>query len=102
MFCLKASPPPEDVKSDMVVPNNTPNPFTFPLSKVESIKMKHGSIKVVDSRTFKVADKISAVEVTVEVGGMRFVHKPLGMILSIANTATQGTSRTWPILFKAN
>lgn len=30
-------------------------------------------MKVVDSRTFKVADKISAVEVEVEVGGMRYI-----------------------------
>ncbi|KAJ6558018.1 RmlC-like cupin domain-containing protein [Mycena capillaripes] len=69
-----ASPPPEDVASDMVVPNNTPNPYTFELSKVAGTKKPGGSIKVVDSRTFKVALAISAVEVTVEVGGMRELH----------------------------
>jgi hypothetical protein len=69
-----ASPPPEDIDSDMVVPNNTPNPYTFALSKVKPTKKPGGSIKVVDSRTFKVANTISAVEVEVEVGGMRCVR----------------------------
>lgn len=57
----------------MVVPNNTPYPYTFPLSKVQTTKTSGGSVKVVDSRTFTVADKISAVEVEVKVGGMRCV-----------------------------
>lgn len=66
-----ASPPPEDVKDSMVVPNDAPNPFTFALSKVAPRKTQGGSVKVVDSRTFTVAQKISAVEVEVEVGGIR-------------------------------
>ncbi|KAJ7269716.1 putative oxalate decarboxylase/oxidase [Mycena rebaudengoi] len=69
-----ASPPPEDIESDMVVPNNTPKPYTFALSKVAGTKKHGGSIKVVDSRTFAVAETISAVEVTVEAGGMRELH----------------------------
>jgi hypothetical protein len=56
----------------MVIPNNTPNPYTFRLSRVQPKKTPGGSVKVVDSRTFKVAKKISAVEVVVEVGGMRY------------------------------
>lgn len=67
-----ASPPPDDVELDMVVPNDTPNPYTFLLSKVQPTKTSGGSIKVADSRTFKVSEKISAVEVEVEVGGMRY------------------------------
>lgn len=59
----------------MVIPNNTPNPYTFRLSQVQPRKTPGGSVKVVDSRTFKVATKISAVEVVVEVGGMRYVAK---------------------------
>jgi len=57
----------------MVIPNNTPLPYTFKLSAVPPVTMPGGSIKVVDSTTFKVSEKISAVEVVVEVGGMRFV-----------------------------
>lgn len=70
---LLAAPPPEDVNTDMAIPNNTPEPYTFALSKVNATKTLGGSIKVVDSRTFNVAKTIAAAEVTVEVGGMRFV-----------------------------
>ncbi|KAF8068847.1 RmlC-like cupin domain-containing protein [Lyophyllum atratum] len=74
LYIFPSSPPPEDPKLDMVVPNNTPHPYTFPLSKVKATKKPGGSVKVVDSRTFKAAEKISAVEVTVEAGGMRELH----------------------------
>ena len=69
---MSATPPPTDVENDKVIPNNAPNPYTFPLSKVNAKKTPGGSVKVVDSRTFKVAEKVSAVEVEVEVGGMRY------------------------------
>jgi hypothetical protein len=62
---------------DEVIPNNTPHPYTFLLSKVNATKTPGGSVKVVDSRTFKVAEKISAAVVEVEVGGMRFFHSPV-------------------------
>ncbi|KAJ7778142.1 putative oxalate decarboxylase/oxidase [Mycena metata] len=74
LYIFPSSPPPEDVESDMVVPNNTPYPYTFALSKVPGVKKPGGSVKVVDSRTFQVAQTISAVEVTVEIGGMRELH----------------------------
>ncbi|RDB29945.1 Oxalate decarboxylase OxdC [Hypsizygus marmoreus] len=74
LYIFPSSPPPDDARLDMAIPNNTPNPYTFPLSKVKSTKTPGGSVKVVDSRTFKVAEKISAVEVVVEVGGMRELH----------------------------
>jgi hypothetical protein len=69
---FEASPPPTNIEEDKVIPNNTPNPYAFPLSKVTATKTPGGSVKVIDSRTFKVADKISAVEVEVEAGGMRY------------------------------
>ncbi|KAJ7100105.1 Bicupin oxalate decarboxylase oxidase [Mycena belliarum] len=74
LYIFPSSPPPVDVEADMVVPNNTPHPYTFALSKVTGATKPGGSIKVVDSRTFQVAQAISAVEVTVEVGGMRSWH----------------------------
>ncbi|KAJ6472636.1 Bicupin oxalate decarboxylase oxidase [Mycena vulgaris] len=74
LYIFPSSPPPEDIETDMVVPNNTPNPYTFALSKVAGTKKPGGTIKVIDSRTFTVAQTISAVEVTVEVGGMRELH----------------------------
>ncbi|KAJ7185741.1 RmlC-like cupin domain-containing protein [Mycena filopes] len=74
LYIFPSAPPPENPESDMVVPNNTPEPYTFALSKVPGIKKPGGSVKVVDSRTFEVSKTISAVEVTVEVGGMRSLH----------------------------
>ncbi|KAJ7634657.1 RmlC-like cupin domain-containing protein [Roridomyces roridus] len=73
-YIFQSSPPPEDVNADMVIPNNTPNPFTFALSKMPATKKPGGSIKVIDSRQFKVSQAISAVEVTVEPGAMRELH----------------------------
>ncbi|CAE6501309.1 unnamed protein product [Rhizoctonia solani] len=51
-------------------------PYTFSASKANSTKVYAycGSIKVVDSRTFKVSKNIALAEVTVEVGGMRELH----------------------------
>jgi len=66
-----AQPPPRDINKDVVIPNNTPHPFTFQLSKVPAVKKIGGSVKVVDTRTFTVSEKISAAEVEIDVGGMR-------------------------------
>ena len=66
-----ANPPPQDITKDEVIPNNTPYPFTFQFSKVPAVKKIGGTVKVVDTRTFTVSEKISAAEVEVEVGGMR-------------------------------
>ena len=68
-----AIPPPDDIKDDMVVPNDTPNPFTFEFSKVSPVKKPGGTVKIVDTRTFKVSQKISAAEVELDVGGLRYL-----------------------------
>jgi oxalate decarboxylase/phosphoglucose isomerase-like protein (cupin superfamily) len=57
----------------MVVPNDTPMPFTFAMSKVNATQTAGGSYKIVDTRTFPVSTTVCSAEVTVEVGGMRFV-----------------------------
>ncbi|CUA74828.1 oxalate decarboxylase [Rhizoctonia solani] len=49
-------------------------PYTFAASKANSTKVPGGTVKVVDSRTFKVSKTIAFAEVTVEVGGMRELH----------------------------
>jgi hypothetical protein len=68
-----AIPPPDDIKEDMVVPNDTPNPFTFEFSKVAPVRKPGGTVKIVDTRTFKVSQKISAAEVELDVGGLRYL-----------------------------
>jgi oxalate decarboxylase/phosphoglucose isomerase-like protein (cupin superfamily) len=69
--------PPDNVDDAMVIPNDTPEPFTFALSKMKATRLDGGSVKIVDSTTFKVSKTIAAAEVTVEVGGMRFVFRLL-------------------------
>ena len=72
--CWVVAPLPADnIEDDMVVPNNTPEPYTYAWSMVQGIQKPGGSIKYADTRTFKVSKSIGAAEVTVEVGGMRCV-----------------------------
>ncbi|KAF5359108.1 hypothetical protein D9756_002967 [Leucocoprinus leucothites] len=51
-----------------------PDPFSFQLSKVKPTQLSGGTVKVVDSSTFKISKTIAAVEVTVEPGAMRELH----------------------------
>ncbi|EIW78596.1 Bicupin oxalate decarboxylase oxidase [Coniophora puteana RWD-64-598 SS2] len=74
LYIFPSSPPPESLSEDEVVPNNTPAPFTFPLSQVNATRHSGGSFKVVDARTFNASTTIAAAEVEVEVGGMRELH----------------------------
>jgi len=53
------------------------NPFTFPFSKTKETQFSGGSVKVVDSRTFKASTTIAAAEVTIEPGAIRLVIEQL-------------------------
>ena len=66
--------PPENPEDDMVVPNDTELPYTFKLSEVTAEQKQGGSVKIVDSKTFKISTAISAAVVEVEVGGLRELH----------------------------
>jgi hypothetical protein len=57
----------------MVIPNDTPIPYTFKFSDVPAMQKPGGTVKIVDSRTFKASKDIAAAEVTVEPGAMRLV-----------------------------
>ncbi|KZP33779.1 putative oxalate decarboxylase/oxidase [Athelia psychrophila] len=74
LYIFPSVPPPDDAESDMVIPNNTPIPFTYALSKVNATQLSGGSLKVADSRTFKASTTICATEVTVQPGGLRELH----------------------------
>ncbi|KAJ7598979.1 putative oxalate decarboxylase/oxidase [Mycena floridula] len=69
-----APPPAANIEDDQVIPNDTANPYIFHLSQSAPYQRPGGNVKVVDQRNFTVADKISAVEVTVNPGGMRELH----------------------------
>ena len=51
-----------------------PNPFVFKMSQMNATQLDGGSVKVVDSTTFKVSTAIAVAEVTVEPGAMRELH----------------------------
>lgn len=51
-----------------------PNPLSYPLSKVNATKLNGGTVKIVDSTTFKVSTKIAVADVTVEPGALRELH----------------------------
>jgi hypothetical protein len=74
LFFFLATPPLEDIYSDMVIPNNTPLNYTFPLSKLPVTNAPGGTYKVIDTRLFPASTTICAAEVIVEVGGMRYVY----------------------------
>lgn len=73
LYIFPGTAPADDIEKDMVIPNNTPEPYTFEWSKVKGTKTSGGSFKIADMKTFKAATKICAAEVTVEAGGMRSV-----------------------------
>jgi len=60
-----------------------PSPFSFPSSKVNATKLNGGTVKIVDSTTFKISTKIAMAEVTVEPGALRELH--VGVSVLIAN-----------------
>ena len=71
VFVCLAIPPPDDPKEDMVVPNDSPVPYTFKFSQVPALQKPGGTVKIVDSRTFTVSKTIAAAEVNIEPGAMR-------------------------------
>ncbi|KAF8596799.1 Bicupin, oxalate decarboxylase/oxidase [Ceratobasidium sp. AG-I] len=71
---LPSSPPPQDILKGLVVsPQGVSTlPYTFAASKSD---YEQRTVKVVDSRTFNISKTIALAEVTVEVGGMRELHR---------------------------
>ncbi|KAI0368629.1 oxalate decarboxylase [Pilatotrama ljubarskyi] len=68
------NPPPENQAVPKSPQGTIPNPFTFALSQVTATPLSGGTVKIVDSTTFTAATAISAAEITVEPGAMRFWH----------------------------
>ncbi|TCD65244.1 hypothetical protein EIP91_002952 [Steccherinum ochraceum] len=68
------SNPPADDQQPPASPQGLSEPFTYEFSKTPATQFTGGTIKVADSRTFKVAQEISVAEVTVAPGAMRELH----------------------------
>ena len=69
--------PSDDQKVPVSPYGTTPEPFTFDFTSVKPTQYPGGTVKVADSRNFKVAKKIAVAEVTVEPGAMRELHVSL-------------------------
>lgn len=56
-------------------PNGEPSePYSFDLANVVPTRYPGGTVKIADSRTFKVAKEIAVAEVSVEPNAMRELH----------------------------
>ena len=83
-FGTRIDPPTSDVApSDPQ--GQVPNPFSFPLSKINPTKLSGGTVKVVDSSIFKISTTIAMADVTVEPGALRELH--VGVRILPASTA---------------
>ncbi|ESK87504.1 oxalate decarboxylase [Moniliophthora roreri MCA 2997] len=73
LYIFPATPPTTDqAPSD---PQGTvPEPFAFSLFQVPATPLAGGTVKIVDSTTFKVSTTIALAEVTVEPGALRELH----------------------------
>ncbi|TDL25565.1 oxalate decarboxylase [Rickenella mellea] len=74
LYIFPSAPPPPNEQAVSNPQGIVPNPFTFKLSQVLATKVARGTVKVIDSRTFKVATTIVGAVVTVEPGAMRELH----------------------------
>lgn len=74
LYIFPSAPPPHNPQAVSDPQGTIPDPFIFQLSQVQPTPLSGGSVKVVDSTTFKVSTTIAAAEVTVEPGAMRELH----------------------------
>ncbi|KIM39310.1 hypothetical protein M413DRAFT_29477 [Hebeloma cylindrosporum] len=74
LYIFPGVPPTDDSSLPKSPQGLVDNPFSFAFSKVAPTKLNGGSVKIVDSRTFKVSKEVAAAEVTVEPGAIRELH----------------------------
>ncbi|CCM04960.1 uncharacterized protein FIBRA_07157 [Fibroporia radiculosa] len=74
LYIFPAAPPSPDATAVKDPAGQVPNPFTFKMSNMSATPLAGGSVKIVDSRTFKASTTIAVADVTVEPGGMRELH----------------------------
>lgn len=72
-----------------------PNPFSYPLSKVNATKLNGGTVKIVDSTTFKVSTRIAVADVTVEPGALRELHVRVRVLFSLYSSAYLDNGMQW-------
>ena len=75
--------PPTDHVAPSDPQGQIPNPFSYPLSKVNATKLNGGTAKIVDSTTFTVSTRIAVADVTVEPGALRELHVRVRVLFSL-------------------
>ncbi|KAK7032547.1 hypothetical protein VNI00_012945 [Paramarasmius palmivorus] len=66
--------PPTTAEAPSDPQGQVPDSYAFALSEVSPTPLAGGSVKIVDSTTFKISTTIAAAEVTVEPGALRELH----------------------------
>jgi oxalate decarboxylase/phosphoglucose isomerase-like protein (cupin superfamily) len=75
LYIFPSTPPPPISGGEVSDPlGRVPEPFSFALSQVPATPLAGGSVKIVDSTTFKASKTMAVAEVTVNVGAMRELH----------------------------
>lgn len=64
-------PPADDAVAPVSPQGPASLPYSFPFSQMPATPLAGGSVKIIDSSTFKISTTIAAAEVTIEPGGMR-------------------------------
>ncbi|PBL04375.1 oxalate decarboxylase [Armillaria gallica] len=104
LYIFPSAPPPDDATAPESPQGTIPDPFSFALSQVNATQLSGGSVKIVDSTTFKVSTTIAVAEVTVNPGAIRELHwhptqDEWSLFLEgegrVTIFASQGTARTF-------
>ena len=77
------SEPPTDNEAPSDPQGQMPDPLSYPLSKINATKLNGGTVKIVDSTTFKISTRIAVADVTVEPGALRELHVRVRVLLSL-------------------
>ncbi len=71
---VRAAVPSDNQQAPQSPDGTTPEPYTFDFASMKPTQYPWGTVKVADSRNFKVAKTIAVAEVTVLPGAMRELH----------------------------
>ncbi|KAF7789735.1 hypothetical protein EIP86_000681 [Pleurotus ostreatoroseus] len=95
LYIFPSAPPADNAVAPSSPQGTASLPYSFSFSKVPQTPLAGGSVRIVDSTTFKIATTIAAAEVTVEPGAMRQVLTSLSGALHHVNTFSQGAAHEW-------
>ncbi|KZV65237.1 oxalate decarboxylase [Peniophora sp. CONT] len=74
LYIFPAEAPSKDATAVPDPAGQVPNPYSFAMSQLPATQLSGGTVKIVDSTTFKISTAIAAAEVIVEPGAIREIH----------------------------